>query len=127
MYKYNIVGFLQWGYNFYYCFHSTDLINPFLQQDGDSWLPAGDSFSVYPAQNGEAWESLRIIVFNEALSDLKVMRMVEKYYGKEAIVKIIDEVIGCDVTFDDCATSASQILTIREKMNDMLKKALKDN
>lgn len=126
MYKYDIVGFLQWGYNFYYSYLSTDLINPFIHHDGDAWVSPGDAFSVYPAQNGEAWESLRIIVFNEALSDLKVMRMVEKYYGKEAIVKIIDEVIGCDVTFEDCARSAEQILTIRSKINTMLKKALRN-
>ncbi len=126
MYKYDIVGFLQWGYNFYYSYLSTDLINPFIHQDGDAWVSPGDAFSVYPAQNGEAWESLRILVFNEALSDLKVMRMLEKYCGKEAIVKIIDEVIGCDVTFDDCARSAEQILTIRSKVNAMLKKALRN-
>ncbi len=125
MYKYDIVGFLHWGYNFYYNYLSGDLINPFLQQDGNSWVPAGDAYSVYPAQDGTAWESLRIIVFAEALQDLKVMRLCEKYCGKDEIVKIIDEVIGCDVTFDHCATNARQILEIRERVNALLKKALK--
>ena len=73
--------------------------------------------------DGTALESTRIIVFNEALQDLKAMRLCEKYYGKEAIVKIIDEVIGCDVTFDDCATSAAEIHEIRERINALIKKA----
>ncbi len=125
MYKYNIVGFLHWGYNFYYNYLSGDLINPFLMQDGNAWVPAGDAFSVYPAQDGTAWESMRIIVFAEALQDLKVMRLAEKYCGKEEIVKIIDEVIGCDVTFDHCATNSRQILEIRERVNALLKKGLR--
>ena len=53
------------------------------------------------------------------------MKLCEKYYGKEAIVKLIDEVIGCDVTFDDCATSAAEIHEIREKVNALIKKAKK--
>ncbi len=125
MYKYDIVGFLHWGYNFYYNYLSGDLINPFLQQDGNSWVSPGDAYSVYPAQDGTAWESIRIIVFAEALQDLKVMRLAEKYCGKEEIVKIIDEVIGCDVNFNHCATNARQILEIRERVNALLKKGIK--
>ena len=123
MYKYDIKGFLQWGYNFYYNYFSCDLINPYVQLDGNAWVPPGDAFSVYPNMDGTALESSRIIVFFEALQDMKAMKLCEKYYGKEAIVKIIDEVIGCDVTFDDCATYAEQILEIREKVNALIKKA----
>lgn len=124
-YKYDIAGFLQWGYNFYYCYLSTDLINPFLQQDGDAWIPAGDAYSVYPAQNGEAWESLRLIVFAEALQDMKAMRLAERYCGRDAVVSLIDEALGGDVTFETCAKSAAQILELREKINLLIKKALK--
>ncbi len=124
MYKYNIVGFLHWGYNFYNNCFSEDAINPFMQQDGNNWVPPGDSFSVYPAQNGEALESLRIVVFHEALQDLKVMRLCEKYYGKDAVVALIEECIGCSVTFKTCAKSAEDILTLRERLNGLLKKAV---
>ncbi len=121
MYKYGISGFLHWGFNFYENFHSSDSINPYLVQDGNGWVPAGDAFSVYPAQNGEALESLRITVFNEALADIKAMKLCEKYYGKEAVTKLIDEALGCDVTFDTCAKSADAILGLREKINQMIK------
>ncbi len=123
MYKYDIVGFLHWGYNFYNNCHSADAINPFMQQDGNDWVPPGDSFSVYPAQNGEALESLRIIVFHEALQDLKVMKMCEEHYGKAAVVALIEECIGKDVTFKTCADSAEAILTMRERLNMLLKAA----
>ena len=125
MYKYDIKGFLQWGYNFYYNYLSCDLINPYVQLDGNAWVPPGDAFSVYPNMDGTALESTRIIVFFEALQDMKAMKLCEKYYGKEAIVKIIDEVIGCDVTFDDCATNADQILEIRERVNALIKKKVR--
>ena len=125
MYKFNIVGFLQWGYNFYNNWWSLDPINPYLQQDGDCWVPAGDAFSVYPAQNGEALESLRLVVFHEALEDISAMRLCEEYYGKDAVVAVIEEFIGNTVTFDTCATSATQILGMREKINEMIKNAVK--
>lgn len=127
MYKYDIVGFLQWGYNFYYNRQSGDLINPYLQQDGDAWVPAGDAFSVYPAPNGEALESLRIAVFYDALQDMRAMRLCEQYCGKDAVVAVIDEEIGTDVTFDTCAKNAAQILKIRERVNEMLRQAVKTN
>ena len=127
MYKYDIKGFLQWGYNFYYNYLSQDLINPYLQGDGDVWVPPGDAFSVYPHMDGGALESTRIVVFNEALQDMKAMKLCEKYYGKEMIVNIIDEVIGCDVTFDNCATSAAEIHEIRERVNALIKKAKKQS
>lgn len=121
MYKYNIVGFLHWGYNFYANWHSIDQINPYLVGDGCGWVTPGDAFSVYPAQNGEALESIRITVFHEALQDMKAMKLCEKYCGKDAVVKVIDETIGATVTFDTCAKSANQMLALREKINSLIK------
>ncbi len=125
MYKYDIKGFLHWGYNFYYNCFSYDLINPYVQLDGNAWVPPGDAFSVYPNMDGTALESSRIIVFFEALQDMKAMKLCEKLYDKETVVKIIDEAIGCDVTFETCATYADQILEIREKVNALIKKKVR--
>ena len=121
MYKYGIVGFLQWGYNFYSNCYSVDQIIPFLQNDGDGWVPPGDAYSVYPAQNGEALESLRIIVFHEALQDMKAMKLAEKFVGKEKIVELIDSKIGEPVTFDVCAKSDEALLSLREEINKIIK------
>lgn len=120
IYKYGIVGFLHWGYNFYENWHSVNSINPYLVQDGNGWVSPGDAYSVYPAQNGEALESLRIAVFYEALQDVKAMKLCESLCGKDAVVKAIDEAIDADVTFDTCAKSAEAILSLREKINALI-------
>jgi len=125
MYKYDIVGFLHWGYNFYSNCYSVDKINPYLMGDGDGWVPPGDAFSVYPAENGEALESLRIIVFNEALQDMKAMKLAESFVGRKKIVELIDSKIGECVTFDTCAKSDEAILSLREEINKIIKENAK--
>lgn len=125
MYKYNIVGFLQWGYNFYQNFHSLDSINPFVDLSGDDWVPAGDICSVYPSQSGEALESLRLVVFNEGLQDMRAMQLLEEFIPHEEIVRQIESAFGKEIKFDVCATSAAQMLAVREKVNDLIKKAVK--
>jgi hypothetical protein len=121
MYKYSIAGFLQWGFNYYNNFRSTASVDPFGDTSAGYWAPAGDAFSVYPGHNGEPLESLRIIVFFEALQDMMVMKECEKYYSKDEIVRVLEEEIGAVVAFDRCAMSAKEILTIRERLNQMLK------
>ena len=121
MFKYNIVGFLHWGYNFYQNYHALDAINPTVDLDGNDWVPAGDLCSVYPAQNGEALESLRLVVFGEALADMRAMQLLERYMPHEKIVAEIETAFGGAVEFDVCATSARQILAVRERINELIK------
>ena len=123
-YKYDIAGFLQWGYNFYNTCGSVDPINPFVDACGEYWVPAGDTYSVYPAQNGEAMESIRILSFYEALQDVRAMKLAESYYGKDAVVAALEEILG-EIKFSRCATDAVTILSMREKINDMIAAAVK--
>jgi hypothetical protein len=125
MYKYGIVGFLHWGYNFYNNQHSVNPISPYLNQDGDNFVPAGDMYSVYPAEDGTAHESTRICVFFDALEDVAAMKLCEKYYKKEEIVDAIERAFGGEIRFDACATSEEQMLGVRECVNEMLRKANK--
>ena len=122
-YKYDIAGFLQWGYNFYNTCGSVDPINPFVDACGEYWVPAGDTYSVYPAQNGEAMESIRILSFYEALQDVRAMKLAESYYGKDAVVAALEEILG-EIKFSRCATDAATILSMREKINDMIAAAV---
>ncbi|MDD4772956.1 MAG: DUF4091 domain-containing protein, partial [Eubacteriales bacterium] len=69
LYKYNIEGFLQWGFNFYYSCGSEQLLNPYLVSDGQYWVPAGDAFMVYPAPDGTPYESIHFALFTEAIQD----------------------------------------------------------
>ena len=121
MYKYDIVGFLNWGYNFYNNRFSFDAINPYLDTCGDGWVPAGDTFSVYPGDDGNALESFRIIVFYEAIQDIGAMRLAESLCGKEAVVAAMEEAFGGEIAFNKCARSASQMLAVRNAVNEIIK------
>lgn len=121
-FKYNIVGFLQWGYNFYQTSYSTDVLNPFTDLSSGGMFPAGDAFSVYPARDGTALESLRLVVFNEALQDLAAMKLLEGFMPHDEIVREIENAFGKTVEFNVCATSAAQLLAVREKINELIKK-----
>ncbi|MBQ7983455.1 MAG: DUF4091 domain-containing protein, partial [Clostridia bacterium] len=89
-YKYNIVGFLQWGYNFYFNQGSVYPINPYEITDGDYFTPAGDCFSVYPGENGEALDSVRAAAFYDALQDQRMMQLAETLAGREAVLDAIE-------------------------------------
>ena len=121
MYKYDIVGFLQWGYNFYNNQFSVDQIEPYTDVSGEHWVPAGDTFSVYPAQRGQVHESLRIVVFHDALQDIRAMQLCESLYSKDEVVAAIEAVFGETLTFSTCAKSEAAMLAIRERINEMIK------
>ena len=121
MYKYNIVGFLQWGFNYYHTMLSRGSINPVLELSGESWPPAGDTHSVYPSRGGVALESLRLLVFYDAITDIRAMQLCESLYSKEEVVAAIEEELGFVATFKTCAHSADQILRMRERINAMIK------
>ena len=122
MYKYKLTGFLQWGYNFYYAQYSKREINPFLKNDSGGAFPAGDSFSVYPGENGPI-ESLRLIVFYQALQDLAAMKLIEKYIGYDEVLKIIEGIAG-NVIFDKCTSDPEVVLNIRNAVNERLRKII---
>ncbi len=124
-YKYDIAGFLHWGYNHYNTWHSIDQFDPYLEQSGDFWVPAGDTHSVYPAQDGTALESIRILAFTEALQDLSAMKLAEKAIGKETLVAEIEKIFGTEIRFDVCAKDAKTVYLIRERVNEIIKNANK--
>lgn len=121
MYYYNIKGFLQWGYNFYYSRRSTDLINPFIETTGDGFFPSGDGFSVYPASDGTALESVRIRHFCEGLDDMRLCRYAESLVGRDAIISLIESIFG-KVDFKVCPRSREPILKLRERLFEIIKK-----
>ena len=120
--KYNIAGFLQWGYNFYYTQYSRREINPFTITDGDGFAPAGDAFSVYPAPGGKPYRSLRLTAFFEALCDTGALRLAEKLCGKEAVLSVLER--EGTLTFSSYPHDAEFILSTREKINEMIEKSI---
>ncbi len=123
-FKYDIAGFLQWGYNFYNNMHSVDTINPYADVSGEYWVPAGDPFSVYPAEDGTAYESTRILVFHEALEDARAMALCASYYGKERVIAEMEAILGEEITFDRCAKSSATMLAIRARVDELIAEAV---
>ena len=60
LYKYRMEGFLHWGFNFYNTQYSLRPVDPYRENDADDAFPAGDAFIVYPGENGEEVESMRL-------------------------------------------------------------------
>jgi hypothetical protein len=100
-------------------------VNPFADACGEYWVPAGDTYSVYPAQDGTAYESTRIIVFHEALQDVRAMKLCESFYGKERVVAEIEAVFGEELKFSRCARSSETMLAIRARIDEMIAEAVK--
>ena len=123
-YKYDIAGFLQWGYNFYSNCHSVDVVEPFMETTGDYWVSGGDTHSVYPAQDGTAMESIRILSFYEALQDRRAMDLAGQLCGTEKVVEKIEKIFGKELRFDTCAKDSQTLLAIREAVNAMIKEKL---
>lgn len=116
MYKYNIAGFLHWGYNFYNNQYSYATLNPYMNTDGEYFAAAGDTFSVYPGPDGKPWESIRLLVFYDALQDMRAYSLCESLYGKEFVMNIIEENIE-PITFFDYPHREDYLLNVRERIN----------
>ncbi len=123
LYKFNIAGFLHWGYNYYNNRDSGDAINPYLDLSGEDWVPAGDAFTVYPASDGTPLESIRMMTLQEVMQDVRAMQLCEQYYSHDEIVAAIEDVLGFTITFSRCAATAEQMLSVREKINEMIEAA----
>ena len=120
LFKYNIKGFLHWGYNYYNNRASGDAINPYLDLGGEDWVPAGDTFIVYPAQDGTPLESIRFITMDEAFEDIRAMRTAEAYTSHEEVVKAMEDALGEEITFRRCAHSTDEMLRVRKAVNDLI-------
>ncbi len=123
MYKYNIAGYLQWGYNFYYNRFSLDLVNPFYESTGEYFVPSGDAYIVYPAPDGTPYASIRLKTFYEAICDMRAMKLCEKYYTHDQIVEEMEKVCG-EIRFDKCPHTSEEMLAIRNKINEMIENKL---
>lgn len=122
MYKFNIKGFLHWGYNFYYTQLSRELINPFEVTDAGKSFPSGDSFVVYPGENGMPLESIRLKVFYDALQDMAALRTLEKSTDKTTCLNIIENNGEFNLTFSEYPHNDEWLLSSREKINELIKK-----
>ncbi len=123
MYKFNVKGFLHWGYNFWYKQFSTGPVDPFTETDAGGSFPSGDSFVVYPGDNGAPLISLRLKVFYDALQDMRALQLLESLIGKEKTMQILEDGIE-PITFAQYPHCDDWQLATREKINAAIKQAI---
>ncbi|MEG1875469.1 MAG: DUF4091 domain-containing protein [Angelakisella sp.] len=124
LYKYNIEGFLQWGYNFYYSQYSGYELNPYCSTDGDGFAPAGDPFQVYPGANGKPEESLRLMLLNKVMEDLRAFQLLEHLAGRELVLALMEEGLEEPITFSCYPTDHDYLLRLRDKVDGEILKRL---
>ena len=123
MWKYNIEGFLQWGYNFWYSQYSVEEINPYYITDGQYFVPAGDCYAVYPGPKGQPYTSLHMKAFTEALIDNRLLKLAESLCGREAVLAALEEGIE-PITFARYPHADSYLPGVRAKVHAMIEAAL---
>lgn len=117
-YRYDMEGFLHWGFNNYYSQYSLHEVNPYQETGAEDAFPAGDAFLVYPGAGGIPEDSIRIMVLAEAFSDLRACRLLESLKGKEFVLSLISpEGDPEGFTFTDYPRSAQWLLETRRKIN----------
>lgn len=125
MFKFDVKGFLHWGYNFYYTQLSKALIDPYKVSDAGGKFPSGDSYVVYPSKYGTAYHSIRLKVFYDALQDMAALNALEKITNKHNCLNIIEENGKHSLTFSNYPHSDEWMLNTREKINYAIKENIK--
>lgn len=108
-YRFRVMGFLQWGFNYWYECQTRNLIDPFTVTNGQrypNWA-YGDTFLVYPGENGPI-SSIRAEVFAESLQDLALLQTV----GADPDAEMLEDLRN----FDDFPTYPEWILERRRQL-----------
>lgn len=114
-----IVGFLQWGYNFYNSCLSERHIDPYLINDGGGAFPSGDPFVVYPSPDGHALDSVRHEHFYDAIQDYNLLCVAEEKIGREKVVKILTDLGFCE-NFTDYPHDIAALKAARRAVQDAI-------
>ena len=124
LYKYDIKGFLHWGYNFWFTQFSKRSLDPFRNTDAGYGFPSGDAFVVYPGEDGPI-ESIRLKVFYEGLQDQRALQLLESLIGKEEVVALLEKDLDKPITFKAYPEDKLDILQKREEVNRLIAKNIK--
>lgn len=120
LYIYNLDGFLNWGYNFWYTQCSANTrIDPFKVTDAGRAFRGAGSFMVYPGEDGPI-DSIHYEVFREALQDLRALQFLESRIGRDAVLKLIQMDVSAPLTMRCYPRSARWLLSMRDRINRKL-------
>ncbi len=88
LYERGVQGFLHWGFNFYNTQYSLKSINPYEETSAGGQFLAGDSFVVYPKENGVNY-SIRYFALMRGFEDYRLLKTVEQKYTRERVLEVL--------------------------------------
>lgn len=124
LYDYEIAGFLHWGFNFWYSQYSIREIDPYEVTDAGKAFPSGDSFLVYPGQDGPV-DSIRHEVMREGLQDMRALQLLESLAGRDEALKILKGDLNGRFSMEEYPRNMEWLLDKREKINQSIRKLIK--
>ena len=62
------------------------------------------------------------MVLYEAIQDHRALKLLEQYIGREAVIDLLEEDLSEPITFQTYPKSANYLISIRNKINRMLKR-----
>ena len=120
MYKYNVKGFLHWGYNFYYTQHSKGKVDPYKVTDAGGAFSSGDAYVVYPAEDGTPYASIRLKVFYDAIKDYEALVALENKIGREKVISILEAGLEAPIAANVYPKDEAWLLAKRKEINELL-------
>lgn len=117
LYATNAVGFLHWGFNFWFKQFSIGKLDPFKVTDAGGGFSSGDSFVVYPAKDGTPLNSLRLHVFYDGFQDMMALQLLESKIGREKAMAILEDGLDEKIDYNTYPRSAKWQLETRERIN----------
>ncbi len=120
LYRYQLEGFLQWGYNFYHTQLSLANLNPYEVTDAGGVFPSGDAFQVYPGADGKPEESLRFMLNHLAMQDLRALEALETLQGREHVLRLLEECAQGPLTLTDYPRDTVFFDRLRQRVNKEL-------
>ena len=122
LYLNRIEGFLHWGYNFYNSQYSIEKINPYLVTDAGEAFPSGDPFLVYPGDDGNPVESIRLMVLSQAMYDLRGFELLESLTSRTFVEELIIKDVREPITFTNYPKSVEYLENLRQRVNSEISK-----
>lgn len=122
LYVNQIVGFLQWGLNFYNSQYSLKHIDPFKVTDADRSFPSGDPFMIYPGPDMTPIPSQRLVLTREIFQDFSALHLLESLTSREHVLALIQKTAAESgfegpITMTDYPRKEEFLLNLRTEVN----------
>ena len=78
-------------------------------------MPGGDTFQVYPGPDGEPIESIRMMVFEQCLCDMRALKLLESLTSREHVLELIGAGLEHELTFSDYPRTDEYLTSLRAR------------